>query len=287
MDSVYSGLRESRADVGLTVNIAVVCPIGDLNRFGYWRIAQVCLDSWQALGDLFLIHSSRADMPFSIEAEYIRNDETLMRQVDGVEWFDHRLVADNANVGIEAARAAGYDAAITICVNWYVERDAAQKIRAKCERMIENCNRFDFLYRRLQMGNQLFNSDLESIVLLNIGKVKQDVVKVLVDYIEIDGIPIKRILGNFADYNAEAYIDCEFELTTDELKEKLSDVRNYAEILPKRRGVDWAYWEHYFRQRATQLHPSNDEPGAVGQRIAALHPAGAFSDWLLGKVTAW
>jgi hypothetical protein len=268
------------------MKIAIVCPIGDLNRFGYWRIAQPCLESWRTLGDLFLVHSSRTALPFSIDAEYIRADDTLMRLIDGSEWFDHRLVADNANIGIAAARAAGYDAAITICVNWYVEREAARKIEAKCERMVESGNRFGFLYRRLQLGGQLFDSDLESISLLNIGKVKQDVVKVLVDSIEVDGIPIKSIRGNFPEWNTEAYIDCEFELTTDELMDKLLDVRNYAEILPKRRGVDWAYWEHYFRQRALRLNLSSDKPGEAGQRIAALHPDGAFSDWLLHEAMA-
>lgn len=263
------------------MKIAIICPIGDLNRFGYWRIAQPCLESWRVLGDLFLIHSSRTKIPFSIQAEYIRNDATLMRQVNGAEWFDHRLVADNANTGIEAARDAGYDVAATVCVNWYVEREAAQKITQKCAYMIESGNRFDFLYRRLQMGNQLFDTDRKSIALLNVGKIGQDVVKVLVDSIEIDGILIERRRGKYSDCNAEAYIDCEFELTAGELKEKLADVRNYACILPKRAGADWDYWQRYYRHRAAQLNPSGDGLGDIGQRIAALHPADAFSDWML------
>lgn len=266
------------------VKIAVICPIGDLNRFGYWRIAQPCLESWQALGDLYLIHSSRTAIPFSIKATYLQDERTLMRMIDGAEWFDHRLVADNANLGIDAARLAGCDVAVTICANWYIEQATTQAIAEKCQHMLEEKSRFDFLYRRLQMGGQLFDADLESIALLNIGKVKQDMVKVLVDYIEVDGIPIKSVRGDFADKNREAYIDCEFELTTDELKEKLIDVRNYAEILPKRRGVDWAYWEHYFRQRAAMLKMSADAPGPIGRHISAIHPHGAFSDWLLSEM---
>lgn len=263
------------------MKIAIICPIGDLNRFGYWRIAQPCLESWRALGDLFLIHSSRTDLPFTIKAEYIRNDDTLMRLVDGAEWFDHRLVADNANVGIEAARAAGYDVAATICVNWYVEREAAQKIDEKCAYLLKEGNRFDFLYRRLHLDGHLFDSDMASIALLNIRKIGRGVVQVLVDSIVIDDILIKRRRGEFPEYNSEGYIDCEFELTMTELKEKLGDIRNYAEILPKRSGVDWAYWEHYYRQHAGHLKLSSDKPGEVGRQLAALHPADSFSDWML------
>src|SRR5512136_2778047 len=116
-----AGTRQTKESGAM--KIAIICPIGDLNRFGYWRTAQACLESWRAVGDLFLIHSSRTAIPFSIGvANYTRTEDTLMKIDQNGERFDHRLVASNANLGLSLARDAGYDVAITICVNWYVEK---------------------------------------------------------------------------------------------------------------------------------------------------------------------
>ena len=109
------------------MKLAVICPIGDLRRFGYWRVARPCLESWQAIGDLFLIQSSRAALPdhWRVRAQYLRDDRTVMRLGEGwVERFDCCLVAANAQHGLELARQSGYECALTICVNWYVEAEA-------------------------------------------------------------------------------------------------------------------------------------------------------------------
>lgn len=266
------------------MKIAIICPIGDVQRFGYWRSAQPCLESWRALGDLFLIHSSRAALPFSISGEYIRDERTLMQIIDGREWFDHRLVASNANRGIALARAAGYDVAITICVNWYIEQAAARQIENNCLWMCYDKGGFCFLFRRIQIGAHLFDADLKSIALFNLHVARGNIVKVLVDRADINGLEMTGVRGSYSALNDEAYIDCEHELTIDELKEKLSDVRNYAEILPKRSGVAWDYWERYYRERAQSMSLSGDAPGPIGQSIAALHPAGAFGDWLMSQM---
>ncbi len=275
------------------MKIAIICPIGDLHRFGYWRVASFCLESWKVIGDLFLIHSSRTVIPFDIKANYIRDDDTLMSVTvdpDGKwgEWYDHRIVAANANRGIDTACAMGYDVAITICVNWYVERPAGIAIREKCEWLLSQHSDYDYLYRRIQIGPHLFEADMETIAVLNLHKVQPEPCKVLVDTYEINGATVKGRRGDYAARNGEAYIDCEHELTTEELQEKLADIRNYEELVPKRRGVDWAYWQRYYRERAKRLVESFDQPGEVGRCIAALHPSGAFGDWLLeqAKVTA-
>lgn len=267
------------------MSIAIICPIGDLNRFGYWRVAQACLQSWHDVGDLFLIHSSRFDVPFGIRAEYIRDDSTLMQVKNGLEWFDHRLIAANANRGITEARRAGYDVAITICVNWYVEGRASRRIFEKCRQMVIREREFEYLYRRIQIGDHLFDSDRRVPAAINIEQVLGDsAVKVLVDHIQIDGQNYTTDRGGFAAHNDEAYIDCEFELTVDEMKEKLADVRNYEDILIKRRGIGWEYWEDYYKRHIGKLDMSSDVPGRVGRHIVEAHPAGSLGDWMLEQL---
>lgn len=263
------------------MSIAIICPIGDVSRFGYWRVAQACLHSWHDVGNLILIHSSRTDLPFGIRAEYIRDDSTLMQIVDGKERFDHNLVAANANRGIAAARGAGYDVAITICVNWYVEGRAAHAIFEKCRQMTIRERDFDYLYRRVQIGNRLFDSDRRSPCAINIDKVRGDVVKVLVDQIQIGAQHYTADRGGFAAHNDESYIDCEFELTIDEMREKMQDVRNYEDILPKRSGATWEYWCEYFTRHVSKLRQSSDVPGRVGRRIVEAHPVASMGDWLI------
>lgn len=268
------------------MNIAVICPIGDLNRFGYSRIAQPCLGSWRGLGDLYLIHSSRTATPFSIKANHIRYDKTLMKVVNGAEWFDHHLVASNANIGLEQARQAGYDMAITICVNWYVEEIARHEVYKQCCDMLEHRSPCGFLYRRIQIGPRLFDADRMSIAVFNLHYASGDIVKVLVDEADIDGITITSARGHFDAMNDAAYVDCEYELTTAELQAKLADVRNYEDILPKRHGADWEYWQKYYQKRAAELTASPDAPGTIGQQISAAHPHGAFGDWLIEQMAA-
>lgn len=269
------------------MKLAIICPIGNLNRFGYWRIAEPCLTSWLSLGDLFLIHSSRTNLPFKIAATIIRDSRTLMQIEDGHgERFDYHLVADNANLGIEAARQAGYDCALTICVNWYIEDKAGHAVIEKYQRMIREGRFFDFLFRRIQVGEYLFDSDRKSIVMFNLGKVKDNVVKVLVDCAQFGSMPVTASRGDFSAWNGEAYIDCEFELTLDEMKEKLADVRNYEDILAKRHGADWSFWEQYYAQRAGQMRMSDDALGTIGRHIATLHQKDSLGNWVLNQMAA-
>jgi hypothetical protein len=263
------------------MKIAIVCPIGDLSRFGYQRVARACLKGWLAVGDLFLIHSSRAEMPFKIKATYIRDDRTLLKMVDGVERFDYRVVANNANIGLQAARLAGYDAAITICVNWYVEAIAARAIIAKCEVLPNICRDYDFLFRRMQIRDQLFDSDLASIAIFRISGFSTFSVGVLADKVEVNGNNVLRERGEFCREHSAAYIDVGLEVTDAEFADKMQDVRNYEDLLPKRRGVGFDYWVDYFQQRKANMRPSVDGLGVIGKQILALHQAGSFGDRLL------
>lgn len=267
------------------MKIAVVCPIGNLNRFGYWRNARLCLESWLAVGDLFLIESSRAVAPLAVPSRVIQEESTLMTLDNGAEIFDYRIIAANANRGMGEARALGYDVAVTICVNWYVEQEAARRIVEKCQRLPACGMIYDFLHRRLQMADRLFDSDLRSIAMFDLHQARGSVVKVLADQAELNGISIFRQRDDYTIFNAESYIDTEFELTTDELQDKLIDVRNYEDILSKRHGVTWRYWLDYYQRRAAELTDSREALGDVGRRIVANHPAGAFSDWLLEQMT--
>jgi len=263
------------------MKIAIICPIGDMNRFGYQRLARPCLKSWSAVGDLFLIHSSRADVPFKIKAEYIRDDQTLLPLVDGVEQFDHRVVANNANIGLRVARLAGYDAALTICVNWYVEAATAKSIIAKCQSMLERGMDYDYLFRRMQIKDQLFDSDVASIAAFNLTSDTPISVKVLADKVDVKGASKTRERGYFANEHGAAYIDTGLEVNDAEFADKMQDVRNYEDLLPKRHGVGFDYWLDYFKQRQGALRKSSDTIGAIGKQILALHQPDSFGDrWL-------
>ena len=263
------------------MKIAIICPIGDLNRFGYQRLARPCLKSWQAVGDLILIHSSRAEMPFKIKAEYIRDDKTLLPMIDGAERFDYRVVSNNANSGLQIARLAGYDVVTTICANWYVEAQAAKKIIAKCEALLTDVRDYDFLFRRMQIKNQLFDSDLASIAMFKVNGFSTFGVKVLVDKVEINGSNVIRERGAFSRENAAAYIDVGLEVTDAEFSDKMQNVRNYDDLLPKRHGVDFDYWIDYFQNRKAGLCQSADALGVIGRQILGLHQAGSFGDRML------
>lgn len=264
------------------MKIAIICPAGDVTRFGYQRTARICLESWRAVGDLFLVQSSRVDLPFEIDAVCLRDESTLMRlQADQQERFDYARVAANANQGLQAARRAGYDIGVTICVNWYVEEVAAALIMQRCQIVLGGGGGFGFLFRRWQLGSVLLDADLKSPCLFNLRKLSGDPVRVLVDEAVVNGMQISRQRGVFAPYNREAYIDTEFEITEKELKEKLIDVRNYEDLLPKRAGVDWSYWQDYYRQHLMNLKRSGDPLGEVGKRIAKAKPTKSVGEALL------
>lgn len=263
------------------MKLAIICPVGDLTRFGYWRIAPHCLESWQQLGELYLVHSSRIALPFHIAAHYIRDPHTLMLPSHDGEVFSHRLVAANTNLGLALARQAGCDCAITICVNWYVEEVAAEAIRAKCQRMLDQERGYEFLYRRWQFGAHLLEADLRSICVFSLQDTQSNVVEVLVDRAVCNGAMVTSDRGEFSTSNAEAYVDCGLEVKTSEFRDKMADVRNYEDILPKRHGVSWPFWERYYRERASKMRVSVDVPQVFGQRIIAARPAATFSDWVL------
>ena len=108
------------------MKIAVVCPIGPLNRYGYEHVATDCIASMADFADhVFLMQSARdkAGVETVLRANggrvtLVSDERTWFDAKDGKEQFDALKVMANVDLGAELAE--GYDVAICLMVNWYV-----------------------------------------------------------------------------------------------------------------------------------------------------------------------
>ena len=82
-------------------------------------------------------------------------------------------------------------------------------------------------------------------------------------------------------------VDVPFEITLEDLENRLNFVRCYSDVLPKRDPVfDWNYWRLYYLDKLNQKNPSSSPLDGYGRRIANNTKPDYLSHYFL-KVLAY
>lgn len=223
------------------MKLAVVCPIGPLDRFGYQYTYATALESYSLFADvIYLICSSRigaqiADVSERFPKAVLISDEQTWYSLDefGQEVFDIYQWDRNLQTGLRQAQQEWMDAAVVVPINAYIPETAIALIQSKIRRMLEEDRPFEWVYRRFQLGSKLFIPDAGVPNIINLRLPRP--YRVRYDWTESphgEKIPISYDHSH-PDAAQEAFVDCPMEMTVDDLRDKMSFTKSYSQINPR------------------------------------------------------
>jgi hypothetical protein len=259
------------------VKLAVIIPVGFVDRHGYQRHLYECVGSFAGFDRLYLAESLRvapglAELAQATGATIVE-DEACRFEItpDGAERYDYGQVNALRNVALDRARADGCDAVFEAACNWYAPPDVVVNIRLNAEVMLAADLPWAWLYWRYQLAGQLYHTGDRAPWLVNLHYGYQYTPQ---DWLvgPDGGRTAGYEHGDWVARDNVALIDCPLEMTLDELRDKSNRVRCYQDLVPKRNPVfDWNYWRAYYVRRfGPAMKTFSDEAlQGVGRIVAA------------------
>ena len=265
------------SSLGHPMKTAIVCPIGHLDRMGYQNVARPCVQSMMDFADsVYLVQSMKGaqklvDLLDDGCLHIIADERTWFPIVlDHSQQFSAHKVMDNCNVGLQAARDDGCDAAIILFCNNHIPKASREPLKEAMETMLEEGRRFLWYSRMDQLAGKLFHSSVAMPFIINLRIALLP--RIACDAI-ISGDKTERMQrGNFSPGDYAAIADVQLEMTLPDLALKYNFIRCYSDLVPKRSPIfSWdGYWRKYYVEKFRKKQRSDAPLSPTGQRIAEL-----------------
>ncbi|MBK8418681.1 hypothetical protein [Candidatus Villigracilis saccharophilus] len=259
------------------MKIAIYCPLGPLDQFGYQYNHKVTVESFCSLADrVYLVSTSRSAYGFAglsalSDKISLLSDERTWFQVgdQGQEVFDAwKPCGPNANIAVAQARAEGLDCIITMHVNQYVPAQAVSEIKVDCADMLEEARPYTWLYRRYQLADRLFHTDVRLPWILNLRLPPSFEFDIDSIKDENTGAQLPMEFGDFRSRNRSAIVDAGMELEIDDLVNVRKFTRNYIELRPyMTETYNWEEYQSYYAEKFKAKSLSNDSLDELGKRL--------------------
>jgi hypothetical protein len=256
------------------MKLAVIIPVGYVDRHGYERNLYECVGSFAAFADQIYLAESLRDAPGLVELAAYRpnirivesDDARFEQDADGNEVYDYARVVDLLNITLDVARADGCDVAVQVACNWYIPTAVGAQLRAECEAMTEP---WAWLYWRYQLAGQLFHTADRAPWIVNLHPGWR--FKLQDRLIGPSGeLAPEYEHGDWPERDVAALIDTPLELTVPELADKFNRIKCYQGLVAKRNPVfDWDYWRPYYARRFAAKKRDDATPVEAGRIIMA------------------
>lgn len=207
------------------IKIAILLPIGRLDRFGYQHLYRMIIRNHCEFADkVFLLSSTRFVTP-DLFREY-RNAELVSLEVAMPDLIDGREVMNLSKFsnGFDQCQSMiknqGYDVCLNIHINQYIPRSAFDPLRAVCAELVQKQKPFAWLYKRYQLRDLLFEADCRLPWIVNL---QSSAAYTFGGDSVINSATGKQIMiesGNFKKYNTRAIVDVLGEHTIQDAKDK-------------------------------------------------------------------
>lgn len=207
------------------MKIGIYTPIGNLDKYGYQYNYETILNNLQNFGDeILLISSSRENREGNFKKfnkiKFISNNKTQFEIKNNKEVYSLATQIKNQGYALDYFKKNNFDVYLIIHINQYIPENSAVGIRNVCRKMIDEKKPYEWLYKKYQLHDIIFNSDFKLPWIINLRidnpyRVKSDSIK---------NRQTKEIIkiehGNFKKYNNRAIVDVLGEFTLENAKEK-------------------------------------------------------------------
>lgn len=250
------------------MKLAIVCPVGPLDRYGYQNVAAECIASMARLADVVYLILSTREMAglnemlvLSPKITAVSNKYTWFKEWNGGEFFDIYQVIGNAERGRHIALDDGADCVMLIECNQYIPEHSIPGLRATCEWTIDNAP-FGWYYRGDFLAGQMFHANLHRPWIIPAGSDWS----FWLDSARCGDTTVKHTRGNWPEEDQSMIVDAGLEMTLEDYAAKINWVRCYSDLEPARGSkFKWEYWHSYMlkKYRNKEKGGELDEIGKV------------------------
>ena len=259
------------------MKIAVLCPVGPLDRFGYQYNHMTTIRSFSKFADRVYLYSSsrnRANIDNVLAAfsnvTYISDERTWFSlDEQGNEFFRVADFERNNDVALTQAKADHMDAAVHVHINQYIEKGSMISLKEAIKTMLKRKFPFEWLYRRYQLVDKLFHADTRHPWILNLSIDNPYLLRADAIQHKDNG---ERYIMKHANYKGQDKIavrDAGMEMTLQDLADVRNFTRGYVELNPNANPVfEWEHYQMYYMEKFNQKILSNAKLGVFGREIA-------------------
>lgn len=148
----------------LKMKIGIVCPIGNLEKFGYHHIHDIVLQSFCSFADKVVLISSSRDAHVAVKNPKIQRVSSPQTWFDldekGNELYSMDKLRANSILGLDILAEDGFDIALMVHINQYIPETNFENIRNYIQKLLQRGKPFTWLYKMYQCGTQLFDADV-------------------------------------------------------------------------------------------------------------------------------
>jgi hypothetical protein len=278
------------------LKLAVIIPVGYVDRHGYQRNLYECVASAASFADHVYLAESLRDAPglaalaaYKSNISIVESDAArFARDSENNDIYDYARVVDLLNVALDTARSDGYNVAIQMACNWYITTKTQRLLRLEVRDLLDRGEPWAWLYWRYQLAGQMFHCGDRAPWVVNL---QQGWRFALQDkLVSLDGTQFapEYERGEWRERDGHAIIDTPLELTRDELRDKFNRIKCYQGLVPKRNPVfDWDYWGPYYVRRFGAKQRDDRAPVEAGRIIAQRSQADFVSQIVLRGMGLW
>ena len=276
--------------MGRGMKLAIICPVGPLDRYGYQHNHTIVLENLSRFATrVYLCSTTRNRIHIGdllsrfSNVQYLANEHTWFDlDSNGDEVFRIGRLEEAINACLERCKQDGMDCAVQIHINQYVQDPNRDHLRRVCQDMLDRASPFEWLYKKYQIADRLFHTDTRVPWILNLQIDNPYVIRA--DSIHHrNGQERYAIQSNdFRFMDHVAIVDCGMEMTPQDLADKRNFVRGYEELAP---GIRWGgfNWDNdlaYYVRKFNSKTMSSEPLDATGQALAA-HSQSDFVSWTI------
>lgn len=264
------------------MKIGIVCPIGNLEKFGYHHIHDIILKSLCSFADKVVLISSSRDPDIEVESPKIQLVSSPETWLDFDEMANELYAMDklisNTNLGLHILIEKGFDMALVVHINQYIPETKFESIRQYLYNFFQRGKPFTWLYKMYQCGSQLFNADRRLPWIYNLHHRKRYMVapdstlyhRNWILWHSTKKVSIKS--GSFRTFNKTSIVDVIGEFTEKECEALWTFVGDYGGYTKGRSMlVNGAYnhdvWLKYMVIKLKAKHPSSEQLDPFGIAI--------------------
>ncbi len=271
------------------MKIGIIVSVGRTDRYGYQYkdFVKIILNNLGNFADKLLIISTSRYANKKIflnhyNIEFISNEKSWFKLVNGEEEFSLKILIDNLNFGLKKLQNEGYDICFDMAINQYIPKSSEINLKKSCQKIIKKKRPFTWYYKKYLCGNLLFHADvrLPHVINLTIDDPWEYAVDSIINKKTGEIIRIQN--GNYKKYNHQAIRDVPWEIMIQDAREKYEfTVKQYDLIRSRFKSYNpndsmnnpkfnRKVWMNYMQQKVNNKKLSKEKMDALGKQIQKL-----------------
>jgi len=259
------------------MKIGLIVPIGNLKKYGYQYNFEIILRNQVDFADEVVVVSSSRENSEKLfsklkKIQFISTSKTWFETKKGHEIFSYEKLIENINLGLEILKRDGCQVAMQIHINQYIPQSSVKKLKSHFSTMIKEGKKYEWLYKKYQLGDLIFDADKKLPWILNL--TTDNPYQYRPDAITNPGNKnlVQIESGNYKKYNRLALIDMMGEYTMKDAGDfycftHQENLKITGRAIKKKPSFNYEQWFGYHLNKINHKSLSRETLDKTGEEI--------------------